>query len=161
MALRALAVAAALGLEVGAAVELGQVAPRVVAHEHHVAPAAAVPAVGPALGHVGLAAERNGAVAAGAAAHEDLCPVVKHAGALLALSYSLGVDRDEPAAMTGPELHDAGALGEDRVVLAEARALAGLEAGAALADDDLAAGDLLAGEDLHAEALGVGVAAVA
>ena len=40
-------------------------------------------------------------------------------------------------------------------------ALAGLEAGAALAHDDLAAGDLLAGEDLHAEALGVGVAAVA
>ena len=40
-------------------------------------------------------------------------------------------------------------------------ARAGLEATAALAHDDLAAGDGLAGEDLDPEALGVGVAAVA
>ena len=48
-----------------------------------------------------------------------------------------------------------------RVVAADADAVAGLEARAALADDDLAAGDDLAGEHLHAEALGVRVAAVA
>ena len=42
-----------------------------------------------------------------------------------------------------------------------AGAVAGLEAGAALAHDDLAAGDDLAGEHLHAQALGVRVAAVA
>ena len=51
--------------------------------------------------------------------------------------------------------------GEDRVVLADADAVAGLEAGAALADDDLAAGHGLTGEHLDAEALGVRVAAVA
>ena len=60
----------------------------------------------------------------------------------------------------GGELHRAGPGGEDRVVLADAHAVAGLEAGAALAHDDLAAGDRLAGEHLHAEALRVGVAAV-
>jgi hypothetical protein len=36
----------------------------------------------------------------------------------------------------------------------------GLSLGAALADDDGTAGDDLAGEELHAEALGIGVAAV-
>ena len=49
---------------------------------------------------------------------------------------------------------DAGAGGEDRVVAAEAGAVARAEAGAALADDDLAAADLLAGEDLHPEVFG-------
>ena len=76
--LRALAVPAALGLEVRAAVEVGQVAQRGVAHEHDVAAAAAVAAVGPALGHVRLAAEGDDAVAAGAAAHVDLRAVVEH-----------------------------------------------------------------------------------
>src|SRR4051794_14158231 len=70
-------------------------------------------------------------------------------------------DRDGAAAAAGLELDRAGALGEDRVVLAEAGAVARLEDGAALADDDLAARDDLAGEDLHAEALRVGVAAIA
>src|SRR3954466_16269740 len=72
-----------------------------------------------------------------------------------------GRDRDDAAAAAGLELDRAGALGEDRVVLAEAGAVARLEDGAALADDDLAARDDLAGEDLHAEALRVGVAAIA
>ena len=45
-----------------------QVAQRVVAHEHDVAAAPAVAAVGPALGDVGLAAEAPAAVAAGARA---------------------------------------------------------------------------------------------
>src|SRR5829696_3448579 len=70
-------------------------------------------------------------------------------------------DRHDAAAATGRELHDAGRLGEEGVVAAHADAVAGLEARAALPDDDLAAGDDLAGEHLHAEALGVRVAAVA
>ena len=53
-----------------------------------------------------------------------------------------------------------GALGEDRVVAAEAGARAGAEPRPALADEDHALLDLLAGEDLHAEHLRVRVAAV-
>src|ERR1019366_3393338 len=68
--------------------------------------------------------------------------------------------RDHAPAAAAAELHGARSLGVDRVVAADADALAGLEAGAALADDDLAAGHGLPGEDLDAEALGVGVTAV-
>src|SRR5262249_25018826 len=49
----------------------------------------------------------------------------------------------------------------ERVVLADAHARARLEFRAALAHDDLAAGDGLPRERLHAKALGVGVAPVA
>ena len=69
VALGALAVAAALGAEVRAAAEALQVAQVVVAAQHDVAAAAAVAAVGPALGHVRLAPERQAAVAARAGAH--------------------------------------------------------------------------------------------
>src|SRR3954447_24718295 len=72
-----------------------------------------------------------------------------------------GRDRDDPAAAAGGELHRPRGAGVQRVVAAHADALAGPEAAAALADDDLAAGDGLAGEHLHAEALGVRVTAVA
>src|SRR3954469_7985977 len=71
------------------------------------------------------------------------------------------LDRDHATPATLAELHDPRALGEDRVVLADADADAGVELGAALAHDDLAAADGLAGEHLDAEALGVRVAAVA
>ena len=57
VALRAFAVPAAPGPVVRAAPEALQVAQRVVAHEHHVAPAPAVAAVGAAARDVGLAAE--------------------------------------------------------------------------------------------------------
>src|SRR3954447_5953843 len=84
----------------------------------------------------------------------------------LATSWSTGLlgvgeDRHHAAAPALGELHRAGGAGEQRVVAADADALAGLEAGATLGEDDLAAGDALAGEDLHAEALGVRIAAVA
>src|SRR3954454_47030 len=72
-----------------------------------------------------------------------------------------GLDRDHATPATLAELHDPGPLGEDRVVLADAHALARVELRAALADDDLASRDGLAGEHLHAEALGVRVAPVA
>ena len=64
VALGALAVAAALRAEVRLAAERLEVAQVVVAAQHDVAAAAAVAAVGPALGDVGLAAEGQAAVAA-------------------------------------------------------------------------------------------------
>src|SRR3954463_1150433 len=67
----------------------------------------------------------------------------------------------DPAAAADPELDGPGGARVQRVVAAHADALAGLEAAAALAHDDLAAGHGLTGEHLHAEALGVRVAAVA
>src|SRR5215208_1617404 len=51
--------------------------------------------------------------------------------------------------------------GEERVVLAEAHVLARLPLGPVLADDDRAAGHLLAAEPLHAQPLGVAVPPVA
>src|SRR5262249_39576887 len=70
-------------------------------------------------------------------------------------------DRDHAAATAFSEVDRAGRLREDRVVLADPGALARLESRAALADDDLAAVDGLAGQHLHAEALGVRATAVA
>src|SRR3954453_17716693 len=69
-------------------------------------------------------------------------------------------DGDRPAPAAGAELHHATARREDRMVAADADAGARAEAGPALADDDLAAVHRLAGEDLDAEVLRVGVAAV-
>src|SRR3954468_24477559 len=71
-----------------------------------------------------------------------------------------GGDGDLTTPTAEPEGHRAGDEGEQRVVLAAADAQAGVEVGAALADDDLAGLDDLATEALHAEALGVRVAAV-
>src|SRR5215475_5533586 len=75
-------------------------------------------------------------------------------------SVLVGEDADRAALAGGVEGDGAGAGGEDGVVAAEADALAGPEAGAALADDDLAAGHLLAGEHLDAEHLRIRFAAV-
>src|SRR5437016_5166120 len=69
-------------------------------------------------------------------------------------------DGDHAPAAAGGELHPPGTRGEDRVVPADARAVAGLEPRAALAHDDLATGHCLAGEDLHAQPLALRVAAV-
>src|SRR3954468_13964017 len=70
-------------------------------------------------------------------------------------------DRHDAPAPAGREPHGPRRAGVERVVPADPDALAGMEARAALADDDLAAGDVLAREDLDAEALGVRVAPVA
>ena len=61
-----------------AALEGLQVAQRVVAEQHDVAAVPAVAAVGPALGHVRLAAEAHAAVPAAAGLDEDACLVVQH-----------------------------------------------------------------------------------
>src|SRR3954471_8253896 len=70
-------------------------------------------------------------------------------------------DRHDATAPPGRELHGPRRAGVERVVLADPDALAGMEAGAALADDDLAACHVLAREDLDAQALGVRIAPVA
>src|SRR4051794_24536907 len=72
-----------------------------------------------------------------------------------------GGDRDRAALAAGLEFDHAGAGREDRMIAAEPGAVARPEARAALAHDDLAAADLLAGEYLHPEVLGVRVAPVA
>ena len=64
------------GLEVRATAEGLQIAQRVRAHEHDVAAATAVAAVGTALGHVGLAAEAEGSVAAAAGLNVDSRAIV-------------------------------------------------------------------------------------
>ena len=74
------AVPAALGLEAPAPAEGLQVAQGVVAAQDDVAAAAAVAAVGPALGHARLAPERHRAVAAPSGLHFDPCAIRQHAG---------------------------------------------------------------------------------
>ena len=70
-------------------------------------------------------------------------------------------DVDDPAVAAGAEPDVAGGLGEQGVVVAAADVGAGVEVGAALADEDLAGLDELAAEALDAQALGVRVATVA
>src|SRR6478672_1015259 len=70
-------------------------------------------------------------------------------------------DVDDLAAALAAELDRARREGEQGVVTATADVGAGVEVGAALADDDLAGLDDLAAEALHTQVLGVGVATVA
>src|SRR4051812_28287757 len=70
-------------------------------------------------------------------------------------------DVDDLATAASAELHRAGLEREQGVVAATADVLAGVEVGAALADEDLAGLDDLAAEALDAEALRVGVTTVA
>jgi hypothetical protein len=78
VALGALAVTSARGLEVRPALEGLQVAQRVVAEQHHGAAVPAVAAVGAAARDVGLAAEGQAAVPAGSRLNEDASLVVEH-----------------------------------------------------------------------------------
>src|ERR1035441_2969453 len=80
--------------------------------------------------------------------------------ALLARGCWLWDHGDHAPTPSAGELHGAGRAGEDRVIPADSHAVTGMKPGAALANDDLAAGHGLAGEYLDAEALGVGVTAV-
>lgn len=68
---------------------------------------------------------------------------------------------DDLAAAVRAELNVAGSSGEQGVVVATADVVAGVEVGAALADDDLTGADELAAEALDAQTLSVGVTAVA
>src|SRR5215510_14588860 len=74
---------------------------------------------------------------------------------------SFGLHRDRGAAAgAGVEGHPAVRLGEQGVVLADADIGAGMELGAALADQDVARDHDLIAELLHAQALAGGIAAV-
>src|SRR5207248_5080080 len=70
-------------------------------------------------------------------------------------------DGDEAAVAARSERDLAGALREDRVVLADAGAVARTEARTALADEDHPRRHVLSGEELHAEHLRIRVATVA
>src|SRR5262245_9912833 len=73
-----------------------------------------------------------------------------------------GFDRDRPAEAPAIVVtHHARDLGKEGVVLASAHVDAWEELGAALAHEDRPARNVLAAERLHAQALGVRVAAVA
>ena len=76
--------AAAIGEEVRPAAERLQIAQRVVAAHDHVAPVTAVAAVGAALRNVGLAPERQRAVAAGAGADLDAGAIGEHPSRVVA-----------------------------------------------------------------------------
>src|SRR5690606_35909416 len=78
-----------------------------------------------------------------------------------AVSALGGKDADRLAAAAAAELDGAVDEAEQRVVLALADVLAGVELRAALTDEDGSGGDLGAAEHLHAEALRVRVATVA
>src|SRR5262249_5604345 len=110
-----------------------------------------------------------------AALHMDLRAVVEHARSLTSGSVepaaptSVDVsagrlggvdDRDVAALAAAAKLGLAVADREDRVVAAHRRAGARAELRATLAHDDLAGLDVLAAEDLDAEVLRVGIAAV-
>src|SRR4051794_16403789 len=71
------------------------------------------------------------------------------------------VDADDATLAGRAGAHDAPAGREDRMVAADPGPVAWTEAGAALADDDLAAADLLAGEHLDPEHLRVRISPVA
>ena len=75
---RAAAAAATLGLDALVRPEAGEVAQVGVGDEHDVAAGAAVAAVGPALGNVLLATEREAAVAAPPRLHVDAGAIVEH-----------------------------------------------------------------------------------
>jgi hypothetical protein len=153
--LRSLTVRAAARSEVAPVAKRGQVAEVAVSYDHDVSAAATITTVGAATRDVGLAAEADAAVSTGTGFHLHFYAVVEHdQRARLA-------DRDDAALAAGLELDRAGASGKDRVVPADSGAGAGLEARTSLAHDDLAATHLLAGEQLHAKALCIRVAAVA
>src|SRR4029453_13438536 len=88
----------------------------------------AVTAVGPTLRHVLLTPEAERSVAAPPGLHVDAGPVVENERLV---RYG-----DEPAPPGRPEAPGPGALGEDRVVAADARARTRAEARATLAHDD-------------------------
>src|ERR1035437_1494582 len=170
-ALAAFAVASAFRLVFGVEAELEQGVGVLAAHHDDVAAAAAIAAAGAAPRDVLLPAEGEATVAAIAGLHENSYFIYEHrkaAGVLccrrpVRLSGGLCacLDVDElahPSAVL--ELHHAGDLGEQGIVLAPTDVGAGLQFGAALAHDDAAARYQLAAEDLDAQPLGSRIAPV-
>src|ERR1700722_11184093 len=72
-----------------------------------------------------------------------------------------GLDRDKTAGPTTiDEVHPAGDLGIEGIVFSPADVQASLQLGAALAHDNRTACDYLAGEDLDAQSLSIGIATI-
>jgi hypothetical protein len=69
-------VTAATGTIVGCATKALQVAKRLVAEQHHLAPASSVSAVGTTTRNMSFATKAGGTVAAGTPLHFYLCAVV-------------------------------------------------------------------------------------
>src|SRR5207302_6850080 len=100
------------------------------------------------------------AVTAAPAFDLDSCAVEEHRPLSDGSGWLLGQHADVAAAVAAAELDHAVGGRKQRVVAAEAGTVAGVELGAALANDDRAGGHRLARKHLHAEPLGVGVAPV-
>jgi hypothetical protein len=58
--------------------ELGEIAPRRIANEHHIAPLASIPTIRSALRHMRLAPEGHAARPASAGSYEDPGAVMEH-----------------------------------------------------------------------------------
>jgi hypothetical protein len=171
VAVRALAVLAARGLVVALIVVVEQRVQGRIGLEPEAPAVAAVAAVGAAAGHVLLTPKADAASSAVTALDEDVDLIDKHVTAWrcarsCGLADARGESRrgrdDAHVARALPPLEpdDAVDLGEERVVGAAAHVGAGLERGAALADEDAASRHQLTGEALHAQHLGIGVPAV-
>ncbi len=80
VAQRPFAVAPARGAMVGLAPEALQIAQRVGANQHHVAPTTPIAPIGAPARHVRLAAKARAAVAPGSGLDVDACAVVQHRG---------------------------------------------------------------------------------
>ena len=100
------------------------------------------------------------ALPAGVVAEEDVLHYERLAEFLRGVFALRSLPIDDLAALARAELHRTVGQREQRVVAATPDVLARVELGAALAHDDGAGGHGLAVEHLHAEALGIGIAAV-
>src|SRR5688500_11276457 len=126
---------------------------------------AAVTAARAAARDAHFAAERHAAVAAAAGCDVDVDFVDEHERGGCSPAELALFDRDDADAAAvravARELHGAGDLGEQRVVLAAADVVARAELAAALTDENRPAGHQVAVVPLHAEALRIAVAPVA
>jgi hypothetical protein len=165
-AIAAFAVTPALGFMFGIEAEVKKRVVVLAGDQSHVAAIPSIAAAGTAARNEFLAPERETAVTAVAGFDVNYNFVYKQritgpwrlAPGPCLLS---GFDADElasPAAIA--EFDDARDHGEQRVVLTQTDVDAGLDAGAALANDNRPAGNHLAAEGLHAQALRVRIAAI-
>jgi hypothetical protein len=171
--------AAALGFVLGVETELEQGIGVLAAHEGDIAATAAIAAAGTASRNVLLPPEGQAAIAAVACFYKDSDFINKHrkAAGMLATrrpfrkklraeqagpeTLNGGVDVDElahPSAIS--KFDNTGHFRKQGVVLAPADIVARLQFGAALTDDDAAAGDQLSAENLDAEPLRVRIAPI-
>ncbi len=168
-AIAAFAVPPALGLVLGIKAEMQQRVVVFAGDKNHVAAAPAVAAAGSAARDILLPPERKTAIAAVARLHADSYFINKH-GSRAGFSPEAAdrggairsrLDADELAETAAiAKYDDAGDLRKQRVILAAADVLAGLEDGAALPHQNRPARHRFSAEALHAQPLGIGIAPV-